>query len=481
MDMTRSKRIVPILSFCALFLLKPAFVAASQDIQQPHQELERFVALSSDHATFDSADFSASELAGTAVSPFCKSFTFLCHVRCLQRGDAKDPTNVSNPSASNDEFAGGGAGYKGEINRCSQVPNTKTNRVLCLCNNGVDLTAEVDYALEGVVDIQAAGGDGVGTGEAGNIREVVYGATKTVTKVVTATELVTTTVTSYAPAPLAATVTVTVVANAIGSEPNARPVPPPSSVGANHQSDENQINKPDDDDNDKSDDSEAGKPDEQDEEDEDALPIHSESVTRKGSHHGFVKVKVPQDAKGKVEPAVNIAQVALDLANSEAQSHFGTAAQELDETGDLAFDPEAYQDPYLEQELEGMVSIDELQAYADEAAVEAEGDPEDKSRNADKDAVAEDEDFNYDDEDEDEEDVDADDEDMDEDEDELDQLNEEEGEEESDGEDEDEDVDAEGVGAEGSDDKWQHDDNTSKKDQSRKQPRAQPQQREFTA
>ncbi|KAF9129257.1 hypothetical protein BGW39_004309 [Mortierella sp. 14UC] len=379
MDTTRSKRVTAILSLGILFLFNPVLVAAGQNTQRPYQGLERLVALSSDHATYDSDDFSASELAGMAIGS-------------------------------------GNSGFKGEINRCSQVPNTKTNRVLCLCNNGVDLTAEVDYALEGVVDIQAAGGDGVGTGEAGKIREVVYGATKTLTKVVTVKEMVTTTVTSFAPAPPPATVTetVTVVARAVGTEPTAKPVPTPLPVEANKQPYECQVDKSDDSENDKFGDSEADKPDEQDDKDESALPNHSESIIRKGAHHGLAKVKAQQDTKWKAEPAVKIAQVALDLANSEAQAQFGAVAQELDETGVLAFDPDAYQDPYLAQELAGMVSIDELQAYADGAEVEAEGDLEVKSRYADKDV-------------EDIEDAeDADDEDMNQDEDDIDELNEEE-------------------------------------------------------
>lgn len=46
-----------------------------------------------------------------------------------------------------------------------------------MCNNGVDLTADVDYALEGVVD---NGQNNSGAGEAGKIREVVF-STRTVT------------------------------------------------------------------------------------------------------------------------------------------------------------------------------------------------------------------------------------------------------------------------------------------------------------
>jgi len=69
-----------------------------------------------------------------------------------------------------------------EVNRCSHIPDSDSVQVLCLCNNGVDLTAEVGYALEGVVDIRAAGGDGSGTEGAGMIRTVAYIQTKTKTK-----------------------------------------------------------------------------------------------------------------------------------------------------------------------------------------------------------------------------------------------------------------------------------------------------------
>lgn len=70
-------------------------------------------------------------------------------------------------------------------------------KVLCLCSNGVDLTAEVSYALEGVVDIRAAGGEPEGTsgeGEAGQIRSVAY-VTVTTTTTEIRTRAVTETVT----------------------------------------------------------------------------------------------------------------------------------------------------------------------------------------------------------------------------------------------------------------------------------------------
>ncbi|KAF9108651.1 hypothetical protein BGX29_009306 [Mortierella sp. GBA35] len=277
-----------------------------------------------------------------------------------RRGDAKEP-NTADPTSSSDQ-----TGSKGEISRCNHVPNTNTNRVLCLCNNGVDLTAEVDYALEGVVDIQAAGGDGAGTSEAGKIREVLYGATKTVTNRVTTTKMVTTTTVTFcasavsvAPGPsLTATIKTTTesmadvsgtlstgeLASATQPSPSPSPSPPPSSS----------LTPPTDEDEPDTDESSEG----QDEEDETA--IHREPVPRKGAHHGFAKIKA--------------AQVPLNLDNSEARAQFGTVAQELDQVGVLPNDPDAYQDPYLEQELAGMVNIEELQAYADEAEIEAEGD-----------------------------------------------------------------------------------------------------------
>ncbi|KAF8987657.1 hypothetical protein BGZ52_003447 [Haplosporangium bisporale] len=118
---------------------------------------------------FDSYDYDYPEIAASAVTPFCKSFTFLCHLRCLQRGDPRDAGAVL-PN-TNDARA--------EISRCNGAPSlsgpgSNSLKVLCLCGNGVDLTAEVSYALEGVVDIQAAGGSGTGEGEAGQIREVAY-------------------------------------------------------------------------------------------------------------------------------------------------------------------------------------------------------------------------------------------------------------------------------------------------------------------
>ncbi|KAG0240655.1 hypothetical protein BGX31_001793 [Mortierella sp. GBA43] len=180
-------------------LLCVLVLATSAEHQHQSQELQRradlsppeqTIRLNLDHAFYDSGEFADDELAATAVSPFCKSFTFLCHIRCLQRGDAKDPGNVKDsvPTKRSEDNIG-------EINRCSHIPDSDTLQVLCLCNNGVDLTAEVDYALEGVVDIQAVGGDGSGTGEAGMIRTVAYIQTKTKIEYRTITETVTATVT----------------------------------------------------------------------------------------------------------------------------------------------------------------------------------------------------------------------------------------------------------------------------------------------
>ncbi|KAG0327060.1 hypothetical protein BGZ99_008400, partial [Dissophora globulifera] len=154
--------------------------------QQERQPIPRRYIQLKKHSFYDSPDFEDEELAGSAVSPFCKSFSFLCHVRCLQRGDPKDPNNISN-SLSPDDRARSKSG-SGEINRCYHAPDSTAVQVLCLCNNGVDLTAEVDYALEGIVDIEAAGGNGSGAGEAGLIRQVAFVGTKTVTEYRTMTK-----------------------------------------------------------------------------------------------------------------------------------------------------------------------------------------------------------------------------------------------------------------------------------------------------
>ncbi|KAG0060815.1 hypothetical protein BGZ92_006641, partial [Podila epicladia] len=137
----------------------PILTQASSPLPPLHQDLEHTLRLAPDRAyrNFDTSDFDYPELAASAVSPFCKSFTFLCHLRCLQR-DPSSPAVL--PNTPGDPRA--------EINRCngassissSSSASTSSNgiKILCLCSNGVDLTAEVSYALEGVVDIQAAGG-----------------------------------------------------------------------------------------------------------------------------------------------------------------------------------------------------------------------------------------------------------------------------------------------------------------------------------
>ncbi|KAG0332545.1 hypothetical protein BG004_001201 [Podila humilis] len=125
---------------------------------------------------YDALAADAPEMSASAVSPFCKSFSFLCHVRCLQRGDPHNAGNIYTNSGG------------GEINRCLADPSPSARallRVLCICNNGVDLTAEVSYALEGVTDMKAGGG--------GSIRTVVY---ETLTKTTTRYQTKTTTLTS---------------------------------------------------------------------------------------------------------------------------------------------------------------------------------------------------------------------------------------------------------------------------------------------
>ncbi|KFH64116.1 hypothetical protein MVEG_09941 [Podila verticillata NRRL 6337] len=98
----------------------------------------------------------------------------------MQRGDPCNPNNVNINTIDGT--------YTVEINRCAHVPHTTTNRVLCMCNNGIDLTVEIDYALEGVVGIAAVDGDKTDTGEAGKIREMAYVATKAVTTTETETQ-----------------------------------------------------------------------------------------------------------------------------------------------------------------------------------------------------------------------------------------------------------------------------------------------------
>ncbi|CAO3573108.1 unnamed protein product [Mortierella alpina] len=193
-------------TFVAIHLCLAVFgclaLSDKNDGPRPDSILEQTIQLSPDHAIYDSSKFSAPELAATAATPFCRSFMFLCHVRCLQRGDPQDPNNLPTNESSPFSPQDPSMPKRGEINRCNQVPNTKSIRVLCLCNNGAELTAEVSYALEGVVDIKAAGGNGTGIDEAGSIRQVVYKSTKTVhstiyrTVVQAATQTVTETVTS---------------------------------------------------------------------------------------------------------------------------------------------------------------------------------------------------------------------------------------------------------------------------------------------
>ncbi|KAG0339122.1 hypothetical protein BG004_006943 [Podila humilis] len=191
----------------ATVLLSISVPLTSAKSNAVHHERDRVIASQPGYEFYDSLEFESPELSASAVSPFCRSFAFLCHVRCMQRGDSRNAGNI-NINVLDGVHAG-------EINRCSHVPNTNTNRVLCMCNNGVDLTAEIDYALEGVVDIAAAGGDdeGTGTGEAGKIREMVFAGTKTIetpvyktitsTATKTMTKTVTTTVSCTPETPLA--------------------------------------------------------------------------------------------------------------------------------------------------------------------------------------------------------------------------------------------------------------------------------------
>ncbi|KAF8940350.1 hypothetical protein BGZ58_006813 [Dissophora ornata] len=166
------------------------------ELEDPSQP--QTIQLNSDHAFYDSSRFSDNEIVASAVSPFCKSFAFLCHIRCLQRGDCKNPGNV-NEFLSPEQQAR--SQYKGsEINRCSHIPNTNKIQVLCCCNNGVDLTAELCFALEGGDEVKPANEVGSGIGEAGMIHQMAYPeTTTTVTIYKTLTKVRTTTVTVTLP------------------------------------------------------------------------------------------------------------------------------------------------------------------------------------------------------------------------------------------------------------------------------------------
>ncbi|KAF9109472.1 hypothetical protein BGX27_007570 [Mortierella sp. AM989] len=303
-----------------IFLISSLLLVSAKDsgslrfIPQRVEELKQTINLSPDHAFYDSSNFDG-ELAASAVSPFCKSFAFLCHVRCLQRGDPNDAGNVNELLTSGDQTR-----LEGEINRCSQVPNSKSIRVLCLCNNGVDLTAEVDYALEGVVDIKAAGGDGTGTGEAGQIREVAYIQTKTEYKTVTVTETKTTTAT--------VTQTVTKVPKATSLGPSTGQNPLGLSRAKQLDAKKNNQKKP--------------------------SPITS---LNKGSPK---KAKAPKKKDGRV---VKNAQSPIAIPSPDDKSY-------LDQ-GDWIHNPESYQEPYLAKEYMSVLD-DQERAYAEAAEVEAE-------------------------------------------------------------------------------------------------------------
>ncbi|KAF9215492.1 hypothetical protein BGZ59_001241 [Podila verticillata] len=157
----------------------------SNDATQGFHDKARIIRNQPEYEYCDSIEFSSPELAASAVTPFCRSFDFLCHIRCMQRGDPCNPNNVNINTIDGTHTV--------EINRCAHVPHTTTNRVLCMCNNGIDLSVEIDYAIEGVVGIAAVDGDKTDTGEAGKIREVAYVATKAVTTTETETEASTST------------------------------------------------------------------------------------------------------------------------------------------------------------------------------------------------------------------------------------------------------------------------------------------------
>ncbi|KAF9436703.1 hypothetical protein BGZ76_003191 [Entomortierella beljakovae] len=304
-----------ILCLGVLFASSILFVAAEGGASpnlnaQSLGALKKIITLSPDHEYYDSSDFDSQEMAASAVSPFCKSFTFLCHVRCLQRGDPHDAGNFNDALSDPTQI-------KGEINRCTQVPGSNSIRILCLCNNGVDLTAEVSYALEGVVDIKAAGGDGIGTGEVGRIREVVYDSVKT------KTEYKTVTVTKTE------TVTVTVVAS---------PVNVPAKV--EHDSIELSRTK-----------QQATK------------VVKKAPKLVKQKPKAVTKKLLPKKQAGSRGKAAQAPFVLEQYPEAGDESYL--------ELGDWIHNPDAYQEPYFEKEY-ALGTDDQDRAYAEAAEVEAE-------------------------------------------------------------------------------------------------------------
>jgi len=367
MSGSRRRFILPV----GLFLLACSSLSIVAAQGRSHQPPIRQIEL--DHIDFDSCDYGSPERAATAVTPFCKSFTFLCHVRCLQRGDLQNPGN--DPSAPS-------SAQTVEINRCNHIPNTHKMQVLCLCNNGVDLTAEIDYALEGVVDIADAGGDGTGTGEAGKIREVVYAATLTVTESVYQT--VTLTSTTTMPAPPAVTTTkveyktVTITATAA-----AQAAVPTSSAADTLDSPKTSASEPTTNVVKES----AGKDD---------LPITESNQTvisidpvqtENEKTQENKETQESEETHDKEEAQANEEKqddddarevAALPQLNEGPEGSFNEA--------DWAGDPDAYQDPYLKEESI-VPTDDQQQVYYDEAEVEEEEETGPLGNEDDKDDV----------------------------------------------------------------------------------------------
>ncbi|GJJ70774.1 hypothetical protein EMPS_03124 [Entomortierella parvispora] len=215
-------------------------------------------------------------------------------------------------------------------------------QVLCLCNNGMDLTAEIDYALEGVVDIAAAGGDGTGPGEAGKIREVVYAATLTVTQSVYKTVTLTSTTTMPAlPAVTTTlveykTITITAAAAAQTAEP-ALTIETPAAVLTPAATKES---------------------------------MGKSSFPMSESDHVSIDPVETENQESQVFEGARGAATSDDVQPQLNEGPYGSFNEATWEV-----DPDAYQDPYLKEEFIEPID-DEQQAYEDEAEVEAEGEIE---------------------------------------------------------------------------------------------------------
>lgn len=90
----------------------------SSDATHGFRDKARIIRNQPKYEYYDSIEFSSPELAASAVTPFCRSFALLCHIRCMQRSDPRNPNNVNINTIDSTHAV--------EINRCAHVPNTTT-------------------------------------------------------------------------------------------------------------------------------------------------------------------------------------------------------------------------------------------------------------------------------------------------------------------------------------------------------------------